>query len=203
MTATVAAGGGKSAGGGARRNGADGPGARVAQAGAAGGVILFKRNIADAQQTRALLDEATGLCARESCALRGCGRRNGEPAARCAGADCRRRRRWRAAMRAAKKPALARKHGELIARAVKAFGFNTTLAPVVDLALPESAEVLGTRTAGANAAEVIAVCAGVSGWACGAGSGRMRKAFSGAGRRDGRHAFCDAGDSAHLDADLG
>ena len=61
-----------------------------------------------------------------------------------------------AAIRVAKKPALARKHGELIARAVKAFGFNTTLAPVVDLALPEAAEVLGSRTAGANAAEVIA-----------------------------------------------
>ena len=28
-----------------------------------------------------------------------------------------------------------REHGELIARAVKAFGFNTTLAPVLDLAL--------------------------------------------------------------------
>ena len=42
---------------------------------------------------------------------------------------------------------LAREHGELIARAVKAFGFNTTLAPVVDLALPESAEVMGTRAA--------------------------------------------------------
>ena len=31
--------------------------------------------------------------------------------------------------------ALAREHGELIARAVKAFGFNTTLAPVLDLGL--------------------------------------------------------------------
>ena len=43
---------------------------------------------------------------------------------------------------------MARRHGELIARAVKAFGFNTTLAPVVDLALPESAEVMGSRPAG-------------------------------------------------------
>jgi beta-N-acetylhexosaminidase len=51
---------------------------------------------------------------------------------------------------------LAHKHGDLIARAVKAFGFNTTLAPVVDLALPEAAEVMGSRTAGVNAAEVIA-----------------------------------------------
>jgi beta-N-acetylhexosaminidase len=39
---------------------------------------------------------------------------------------------------------------------VKAFGFNTTLAPVVDLALPEAAEVLGSRPPGANAAEVTA-----------------------------------------------
>jgi beta-N-acetylhexosaminidase len=51
---------------------------------------------------------------------------------------------------------LAYEHGELIARAVKAFGFNTTLAPVVDLALPEAAEVLGSRPPGANAAEVTA-----------------------------------------------
>ena len=28
-----------------------------------GGIILFKRNITDAAQTRALLDEATGFCA--------------------------------------------------------------------------------------------------------------------------------------------
>ncbi len=59
-------------------------------------------------------------------------------------------------MPASRSSALARQHGELIARSVKAFGFNTTLAPVVDLALPEAAEVLGSRTAGANAAEVIA-----------------------------------------------
>jgi beta-N-acetylhexosaminidase len=53
------------------------------------------------------------------------------------------------------KASLARDHGELIARAVKAFGFNTTLAPVLDLALPESAEVLGTRAAGATSEEVV------------------------------------------------
>jgi beta-N-acetylhexosaminidase len=43
----------------------------------------------------------------------------------------------------------------LIARAVKAFGFNTALAPVVDLTLPASVKVMGSRTAGASAAEVI------------------------------------------------
>jgi len=50
---------------------------------------------------------------------------------------------------------LASMHGELIARAVKSFGFNTTLAPVLDLALPASAAVLGSRAAGATAEEVI------------------------------------------------
>ncbi|HTB96953.1 MAG TPA: glycoside hydrolase family 3 N-terminal domain-containing protein, partial [Terracidiphilus sp.] len=55
----------------------------------------------------------------------------------------------------ARRPALAREHGELIARAVKAFGFNTTLAPVVDLALPESTEVLGTRPPAFSPTDVI------------------------------------------------
>jgi beta-N-acetylhexosaminidase len=49
----------------------------------------------------------------------------------------------------------AREHGELVAQAVKAFGFNTALAPVVDLGLPESAEVMGTRAAAATVAGVV------------------------------------------------
>lgn len=119
-----------------------------------GGVILFKRNIADAAQTRALLDAATILCAPH--------------AARCVDVEGGTVNRLRdalaclpsaqavsAAARKLRKPALAYAHGKLIARAVKAFGFNTTLAPVVDLALPEAADVLGSRATGANAAEVI------------------------------------------------
>jgi beta-N-acetylhexosaminidase len=51
--------------------------------------------------------------------------------------------------------ALIREHGELVARAVKAFGFNTTLAPVLDLALPASAVVMGTRAATPTAAGVV------------------------------------------------
>ncbi|MGA8741319.1 MAG: beta-N-acetylhexosaminidase [Terracidiphilus sp.] len=138
-----------------------------------GGVILFKRNITDAQQTRALLLEATGFCSAK--AVRcvdvegGTVNRLRDALAPIASAQA-----VAAAMRtptptlsqkaredgaprvsATRSSALARKHGELIARAVKAFGFNTTLAPVVDLALPEASEVLGSRTAGANAAEVI------------------------------------------------
>ena len=119
------------------------------------GVILFRRNIANVEQTRALLNEATGLGSRHGVRFvdveGGTVNRLRDAMSPIASAQA-----VAAAVRNAKKPALARKHGELIARAVKAFGFNTTLAPVVDLTLPESTEVLGSRTAGATAADVIA-----------------------------------------------
>ena len=119
-----------------------------------GGIILFKRNIADAAQTRALLDEATGLGAPH--AMRCVDVEGGTvnrlrdalaplPSAQAVGCAAHKMR----------QPALPREHGELIARAVKAFGFNTTLAPVLDLGLTEAKQVLGSRTAGSNAAEVI------------------------------------------------
>jgi beta-N-acetylhexosaminidase len=118
------------------------------------GVILFRRNIADARQTRALLEEVTGLSAKH--AVRCVDVEGGTvnrlrdalaalPSAQAVGT----------AVRKTGNSNLAREHGELIARGVKAFGFNTTLAPVVDLALPESAEVLGTRPPGTDATEVI------------------------------------------------
>jgi beta-N-acetylhexosaminidase len=120
-----------------------------------GGIILFKRNIVDAAQTRALLQEATSFCAPH--AVRCVDVEGGTvnrlrdalaplPSAQAVGAI----------VRASGKPAYAREHGELIGRAVKAFGFNTTLAPVVDLALPESTEVLGSRPPAADPADVIA-----------------------------------------------
>lgn len=116
------------------------------------GVILFRRNIKDAEQTRTLLDEATGLCTRHS--VRYVDVEGGTvnrlrdalaplPSAQAVGTAAR------------QKPALARQFGELVARAVRAFGFNTTLAPVVDLALPESAEVMGTRSVAPDPAHVI------------------------------------------------
>ena len=51
-----------------------------------GGVILFRRNIADVAQTRALLNEATGssVC----CAVCRRGGRNSQSASRRAGANC-------------------------------------------------------------------------------------------------------------------
>jgi beta-N-acetylhexosaminidase len=116
------------------------------------GVILFKRNVTDAEQTRALLDEATGLCTRHS--VRYVDVEGGTvnrlrdalaplPSAQAVGTAAR------------QKPALAREFGRLIARSVRAFGFNTTLAPVVDLALPESAEVMGTRSVAPDPAHVV------------------------------------------------
>jgi len=119
-----------------------------------GGVILFRRNIQDARQTRALLDESTALCAP-----------NGFRCVDVEGGRVDRLRDALAPMPSAQavaqaaqrtgKAGLAREHGELVARGVRAFGFNTTLAPVLDLALPESAKVLGTRTAGPTAEEVV------------------------------------------------
>ncbi len=118
------------------------------------GVILFRRNILDARQTRALLAEATALCAPN--------------AFRCVdveGGTVDRLRDALAPMPSAQavakaarrtgKSRLIREHGELIAQGVKAFGFNTTLAPVVDLALPESAEVMSSRAVGATAEHVV------------------------------------------------
>ena len=114
------------------------------------GVILFRRNIADARQTRALLAEATSLCAD-----------NGFRCVDMEGGTVDRLRDALTAMHSAQavaeaerrtgKAGLARRQGELIAQGVKAFGFNTTLAPVLDLALPESAQVMGTRSAAATA----------------------------------------------------
>jgi beta-N-acetylhexosaminidase len=114
------------------------------------GVILFRRNIVDARQTRALLNESTALCTTNSF--------------RCVDVEGGTVDRLRDALapmpsaqaaRQAGKIGLAQQQGELVARGVKAFGFNTTLAPVVDLALPASAAVMGTRAAAATAAGVV------------------------------------------------
>jgi len=113
------------------------------------GIILFRRNIADAKQTRALLAEATSLCNPSSL--------------RCVdieGGAVDRLRDAVAPMPSAQAVAqtgqtkLMRKHGELVAKEALAFGFNTTLAPVLDLALPASARVMGTRSPAQNPTDV-------------------------------------------------
>ena len=115
------------------------------------GIILFKRNIESPTQTRALLDEATARCATNS--LR---------SVDLEGGTVNRLRDVLAPLPSPRAVALnqdakeASLHGELIARATRAFGFNTTLAPVLDLGLPQAESILGTRTAGPTPADVIA-----------------------------------------------
>jgi len=118
------------------------------------GIILFRRNIVDAAQTRALLAAATACCAPNS--LR-CVDVEGGPVDRLrdALAPMPSAQAVATAARLSGKSALMRQHGELIAQGVKAFGFNTTLAPVLDLALPASAKVMGVRAAAPTVAGVV------------------------------------------------
>lgn len=142
------------------------------------GVILFRRNIVDVGQTRALLNEATGLGARHAVrcvdveggtvnrlrdalapiasaqAVAAADRNLAAPSS-SSPIHAAKTRRMKGAQPTKTKSSLARRHGELIAEAVKAFGFNTTLAPVVDLTLPEATDVLGSRTTGATGADVV------------------------------------------------
>ncbi|MGH9605186.1 MAG: glycoside hydrolase family 3 N-terminal domain-containing protein [Terracidiphilus sp.] len=144
------------------------------------GIILYKRNIADARQTRALLTEATAFCpthcVRTVDVEGGTVNRLNEalgpiPSAQAVAQAMRRPTLSQKARkdgapdsqstlsrktREGEKPSdLAREHGELIARAVAAFGFNCSLAPMVDLALADSAEVLGTRCPAPTAQGVV------------------------------------------------
>jgi len=118
------------------------------------GVILFRRNIEAARQTRTLLAEAAAFCASHSlCCVDvegGTVDRLRDALAPMPSAQA-----VATAARKTGKTSLIREQGELVARAVKAFGFNTTLAPVLDLALPASGGVMGTRAAVPSAAGVI------------------------------------------------
>jgi beta-N-acetylhexosaminidase len=138
------------------------------------GIILFRRNIVDAAQTRALLTEATALCT-PHCgafvdveggtvdrvrdvlapipsvqAVAQAMRANDALCDPTLGAKTRTRRGW------GTRSSFAREHGELVALAVKAFGFNSSFAPVLDLALPESRKVMDTRCAAETGAGVVA-----------------------------------------------
>jgi len=118
-----------------------------------GGIILFKRNITDTAQTRQLINQATELCAEH--ALRCVDLEGGSVdrlrdalAPMPSAADV-----YKASI-AANNEALMQQQGSLIAESVRAFGFNTTLAPVIDLALPVSASVMGSRVVSADPSEV-------------------------------------------------
>ena len=137
------------------------------------GIILFRRNITDAPQTRALLSDAAELCTPHHI--------------RCVdveGGTVDRLRDALAPMPSAHAVAmarLAREHGELVGRAVKAFGFNATLAPVLDLALPGSAAVMGSRSAAATPDEVVSYARGFLGGLAGQGVAGCGKHFPGLG----------------------
>jgi len=119
------------------------------------GIILFKRNIIDRLQTRALLAEATSFCPPHCGAFvdveGGTVDRLRDVLAPIPSVQA-----VAQAARATGRAALQREHGELVARAVKAFGFNSSFAPVLDLALPESRKVMGTRCAAETGAGVTA-----------------------------------------------
>jgi beta-N-acetylhexosaminidase len=119
------------------------------------GIILFRRNIEDAKQTRALLTEATKFCTKPYMAFvdveGGTVDRLRDALAPMAPVEA-----VAQAARAIGHSAIAREHGHLIARAIKAFGFNSPLAPVLDLGLPASEKVLATRCAGPTPEEVVA-----------------------------------------------
>jgi beta-N-acetylhexosaminidase len=144
------------------------------------GIILFRRNIADAQQTRTLLAEADELCA-SNCVR--CVDVEGGTVDRLRDALVPMPSAQAVATAARRKPKseFARKHGELVARAVRAFGFNTTLAPVLDLALPASAAVMGTRVAAPNAAGVVEYARGFLGGLTAHGVAGCGKHFPGLG----------------------
>ncbi|HEX4309133.1 MAG TPA: beta-N-acetylhexosaminidase [Acidobacteriaceae bacterium] len=115
-----------------------------------GGLILFRRNIENPVQVAHLLREAD--------------RTGSTPLLRSLDLEGGLVDRLRdlihpmpsaAAVFATGKRNLFRQHGWLIAREARALGFNAVFAPVLDLALPESASVMRTRVVAAEPGRVI------------------------------------------------
>jgi beta-N-acetylhexosaminidase len=115
-----------------------------------GGVILFKRNIAEAAQTHALLHEAQKTV--------------GTPMFRCVDMEGGSVDRFRdviapipsaADVAATGSLKLFWKHGKLIGQQLRALGFNTDFAPCVDLSFEESKHVMGSRTASVDPRETV------------------------------------------------
>jgi beta-N-acetylhexosaminidase len=116
-----------------------------------GGIILFRRNIEEPPQILNLLREAANT--------------SGAPQFRCIDLEGGLVDRLRdliapmpsvATVAATGKRANFVKHGRLIGREARALGFNTTFAPVLDLALPISADIMRTRAVSADPQRVIA-----------------------------------------------
>ncbi len=113
------------------------------------GVILFRRNIEEAGQVFSLLQTAATYC--------------GGPALRCIDLEGGLVDRLRdlvarvpaaADVAATSSKKLYRMHGRLVGDEVAMLGFNTTFAPVLDLALPASAGVMRTRSSARSPEDV-------------------------------------------------
>jgi beta-N-acetylhexosaminidase len=116
-----------------------------------GGVILFTRNMVEARQTHRLLKDCEATV--------------GSPIFRCVDLEGGTVDRLREVIAPAPSAAevaatgdrkLFRRHGRLLGEEARALGFNVDFAPVLDLRLPASQKVLGTRTASTEPAKVSA-----------------------------------------------
>jgi beta-N-acetylhexosaminidase len=114
------------------------------------GVILFARNISSAEATRGL--------------LRSCQSRAVSPLFTCVDMEGGRVDRFRSVLGPAPSAAdvfatgdrkLFRKHGRVIGHCCRALGFNTDLAPVVDLAFESSRKVMSSRAVSADPKKVV------------------------------------------------
>jgi beta-N-acetylhexosaminidase len=114
------------------------------------GVILFARNIRSAQQTWRLLRE--------------CQKCVDTPLFTCVDLEGGTVDRLRDALEPTPSAAdvfstgdrrLFRKHGQIIGKSCRAFGFNVDFAPVLDLAFEASRSVMGSRTVSASPRETI------------------------------------------------
>lgn len=115
------------------------------------GMILFRRNLETAVQVHGLWRQAASTWT--------------QPFFRCVDLEGGTVDRLRdlvgptpsaAEVAATDRPAIFRAHGALIGRMLRALGFNFNLAPVLDLALPASRDVMGTRVVSDDPAKVIA-----------------------------------------------
>ncbi|MGH9615676.1 MAG: beta-N-acetylhexosaminidase [Acidobacteriaceae bacterium] len=115
------------------------------------GLILFRRNIETAAQLNSLFHQAAPVLP--------------QPFFRCVDLEGGTVDRLRdlvgptpsaAEVAATNRPVIFRAHGALIGRMLHSLGFNVDLAPVLDLALPISRGVMGTRAVSADPAQVIA-----------------------------------------------
>lgn len=115
------------------------------------GVILFARNIVSAQQTHKLLKDC------QSCVR--------EPLFTCVDLEGGKVDRFRsitgpapaaADVFSSGNPRFYQKHGELIGKTCRAMGFNVDFAPVLDLALEASSNVMSSRSVSDNPKEVVA-----------------------------------------------